>query len=67
MIYKLDKYENEFANIDSEYLNKFKVYSDADKEGKNEITSTFKLIEGKSNSFDVEVQVLPPSLKFIIK
>ena len=56
MIYPLDKYENELANVDSEYLKKFEVYFDVDREGKYEITSTCKLVEGKSNSFDVEVE-----------
>ena len=54
MIYPLDKYENELANIDTEYLKKFAVYFDVDREGKYEITSTCKLVEGKSNSFDIE-------------
>ena len=56
MIYPLDKYENELANVDSDYLKKFEVYFDVDREGKYEITSTCKLVEGKSNSFDVEVE-----------
>ena len=55
MIYPLDKYESELANIDSEYLKKSEVYFDVDKEGKYEITSIGKLIEGRSISFNVEV------------
>ena len=56
LIYPLDKYENEPDNVESEYLEKLEVYFDVYREGKYEITSTGKLVERNSNSFDLEVE-----------
>ena len=55
MIYPRDKNDNEINNLTPEDLAKFKVNYDIDGANVKDISDTCELVEGESNSFDVEV------------